>query len=104
VTAYVSGKSVSVSPAKFGAGPIVVIVTNQSNRSQDVTLETDTLASGTSGIRQTTGLINPGQTGQIKVDVDQGSYKLAVGDTAIRPAQVTVGPKRASSQNELLQP
>jgi hypothetical protein len=104
VTAYVSAKSVSVSPAKFGAGPIVVIVTNQSERSQDVTLETDTLASGTSGIRQTTGLINPGQTGQIKVDVDQGSYKLAVGDTAIKPAQVTVGPKRASSQNELLQP
>lgn len=104
VTAYVSDKSVSVSPATFGGGPIVVIVTNQSRRSQDVTLQTDTLGSGTTGIKQTTGLINPGQTGQIKVDVAEGSYKLAVGDTAIKAANVTVGPQRPSSQNELLQP
>jgi hypothetical protein len=104
VTAYVSNKSVSVSPTTFGAGPIVVIVTNQSPRSQDVTLETDTLGTGKTGIKQTTGLINPGQTGQIKVDVAEGDYKLAVGDTAIKAAKVTVGPQRPSSQNQLLQP
>jgi len=104
VTAYVSDKSVSVSPTTFGAGPIVVIVTNQSPRSQDVTLETDTLGTEKTGIKQTTGLINPGQTGQIKVDVAEGDYKLAVGDAAIKAAKVIVGPRRPSSQNQLLQP
>ena len=46
VTAYVGAKRVSVSPNTFGAGPIVVIVTNQSNSSQDVTFQNSTAGSG----------------------------------------------------------
>jgi hypothetical protein len=103
VTAFVSSKKISASPAAFGAGPIVVIVTNQSNSSQDVTFTTDDIG-GDRKLEQSTGLINPGDTGQIKLDVKQGTYVLKTGDEAIRPATLNVGPERESAQNELLQP
>jgi hypothetical protein len=103
VTAYVDARRVSVSPASFGAGPIVVIVTNQSNSSQDVTFTTEAVGGGRT-VTQSTGPINPGDTGQIKLDVRQGTYLVKTGDEAIRPATVNVGPERASAQNELLQP
>src|SRR3954452_23442233 len=105
VTAFVSAKRVSVSPNAFGAGPIVVIVTNQSNSSQDVTFQTSTAGSGGKDeVTQSTGPINPGDTGQIKLDVVQGKYQVKTGDGGISPASVSVGPKRASAQNDLLQP
>ena len=58
VTANVSDKRVSVSPTGFGAGPIVLIITNQTARNQDVTLETSAL-NETAGIKQSTGPIVP---------------------------------------------
>jgi hypothetical protein len=99
VTAFVGAKRISVSPAAFGAGPIVVIVTNQSTSSQDVTFQTPT-----GDLNQSTGPINPGDTGQLKLDVAQGRYVVKAGDEAIRPASVSVGPERRSAQNDLLQP
>ena len=105
MTAFVGAKRVSVSPNAFGAGPIVVIVTNQSNSSQDVTFQTSTAGSGgKDDVTQSTGPINPGDTGQIKLDVIQGKYQVKTGDGAISPASVSVGPERASAQNDLLQP
>ena len=101
VTAYVGGGKVSVSPASFGAGPIVMIVTNQSNTSQDVSVED---GEGAGRLAQSTGPINPGDTGQIKLDVPQGTYFVKTGDQSIRPATITVGAERPSAQNELLQP
>ena len=106
VTAYVSPQRVSVSPANFGAGPIVVVVTNQSNSSQEVTFASDrdgTRGRGEGDVTQST-LINPGDTGELKLDVTQGTYVVRTGDEGVRPATVTVGPKRESAQNELLQP
>jgi hypothetical protein len=100
VTAYVSRERVSVSPSSFGAGPIVVIVTNQSPSSQDVTLQ----AQGVGRTGQSTGPISPGDTGQIKVNAVEGDYVLRTGDQEIRPASVSVGPERPSAQNDLLQP
>ncbi|MDX6698691.1 MAG: hypothetical protein QOE65_2088 [Solirubrobacteraceae bacterium] len=105
VTAAVSANRVSVSPASFGAGPIVVIVTNQSTASQEVTFTSE--SAGTTGpgdVNQSTAPINPGDTGEIKLDVAQGNYVVRTGDEAVRPATVTVGPKRQSAQNQLLQP
>lgn len=104
ITAYVSSKSVSVSPAEFGAGPIVLIVTNQSDNSQDLTLETDQLASSTPGVKQSTGPISPRGTGRLKVDVKGGSYTLHTGSDAVQPAKLTVGAARPSAQNQVLQP
>jgi hypothetical protein len=104
ITAYVSDKSVSVSPSEFGAGPIIVIVTNQSAKAQDVTLETDQLGASTPGVSQSTGPISPRGTGRLKVDVKSGSYQLKVGSGTIAPARLKVGAARASAQNQVLQP
>jgi hypothetical protein len=104
VTAFVGPKSVSVSPAHFGAGPIVVIVTNQSDASQEVTFQNPGgQCTKSTDVCQST-LINPQDTGTLKLNVDPGAYVVKVGDNSIKPARVTVGRKRASAQNELLQP
>lgn len=101
ISAYISSSRVSASPASFGAGPINVLVTNQSQTSQEVTFETG--GSGSS-VTQTTGPINPGDTGQIKLFVRQGEYRLRASSGAISPATLMVGSERASAQNEVLQP
>jgi hypothetical protein len=98
VTAAISPKAVSVSPAKFGAGPIVVILANQSDTSQEVTIQ------DASGKVHQSVLVSPGGPGTIKVNVTEGSWVLKTGNQDIKPAAVTVGPPRPSAQNELLQP
>jgi hypothetical protein len=101
VTAAITNERIQVSPRRFGAGPIVLIISNQSSAAQAVTFETD---GGEAGIRQTTSAINPAGTAQLQIDVDQGSYQLSVADRDIRPASVRVGKPRPSAQNALLQP
>jgi hypothetical protein len=101
VTAAITDSQIKVSPRRFGAGPIVLIISNQSTDAQSVTFETD---GGEAGIRQTTSAINPAGTAQLQLEVRQGTYELSVEDRRIRPASVRVGGQRASAQNELLQP
>jgi hypothetical protein len=105
VTAYVSKDKVSVSPGSFGAGPITLIVTNHTDRSQQVTLETsDAPGSSTAGVRQETGPINPRDTATIKADVRQGAYSVRVAGGDIRPGTIAVGAGRPSAQQDLLLP
>jgi hypothetical protein len=103
ITAYISNSRVSVSPTRFGAGPIVVIATNQSDSSQELTFETDELGGSRPGITQST-VIGPGGTGQLKLDARSGTYRIRTADNGIRPARVVVGRKRPSAQNQVLQP
>ena len=105
ITASISDKSVSVSPEHFGAGPISVIVTNQTSAAQTVTLETDSGAtSSTPGVKQQTAPISPQDTATLKLDVKPGRYSMHVDGGAIRAAELKVGKARASAQNDLLQP
>ena len=104
ITAAVTPEKVTVSPSKFGAGPIVLIVANQTSEPQRVTLETDELAGEQGGIKQSTAPINPDGTATLKVDVREGSYEVSVDGDGINAAKVDVGPERESAQNELLQP
>jgi hypothetical protein len=101
VTASISKDAVSVSPRKFGAGPVTLIVTNQTSASQQLTLE---INSGQAGFKGRTGPINPRDTGQLKANLDAGTYSVHVDGGSIRGAQLTVGKKRPSAQNDLLQP
>jgi len=103
VTAAITKSGVSVSPDTFGAGPINLIVTNQTETSQQVTLETQD-TSGGPGITQSTGPINPRDTATLKADVPEGSYRVSVEGDTIEPAELEVGAERPSAQNELLQP
>ena len=104
ITASVSDAGIAVSPTTFGAGPIVLIVTNQTGASQEVTIESDELGATKPGVTQSTEPINPQGTGQLKVNVTEGRYRVRAGNADITPAQLTVGPERQSAQNELLQP
>jgi hypothetical protein len=101
VTASINKDAVAVSPRRFGAGPITLIVTNQTGASQQLTLE---INNGEAGFKGRTGPINPRDTGQLKADLGSGTYSVHVDGNAIRPARLTVGRDRPSAQNDLLQP
>lgn len=104
VSGVVTENRISVSPRTFGAGPINLIVTNQTDKSQEITLETDEIGGTEAGIQQRTGPINPGDIASLKADLKQGTYRIGVDSENIRPAALDVGSARPSAQNELLQP
>jgi hypothetical protein len=104
ITGYISDQRVSVSPRSLGAGPISLIVTNQTGTAQRVTLETAGRAGSGPGIKQVTAPISPQDTATLKIDVKPGSYSVHVGADAIRAARLKVGAERKSAQNDLLQP
>ena len=106
ISASIDDKSVEVSPRKFGAGPITLVISNQSTASQQVTLETEDEPGGKSPGEKAieTGPINPRETASVKGDLKQGTYTLHVGGDGVRAAKVVVGKQRPSSQNDLLQP
>jgi len=105
VSASINDGGISVSPRKFGAGPVNLIVTNQTDSAKELRLETDELGGDAPGIKQNTGPINPGDTASLKADLRQGSYRVSIGDSAGGGgAALTVGAPRPSAQNELLQP
>lgn len=104
VTAAIIDGRVEVSPRRFGAGPIRLIVTNQTASAQALTFETDEVGGGTGGITQTTEPIIPSGTATLEVDVREGDYAISTDDGGIRPATVKVGKPRPSAQNDLLLP
>jgi hypothetical protein len=104
VTAAIDDHGIRVSPDRFGAGPIVITVSNQSSSRQALTFETDELAGQEPGLRATTTPIDPLDTATLQVDVREGTYRLRTKSRAIRPASVNVGKQRPSAQDQLLQP
>jgi hypothetical protein len=104
LTASIDDQRVSVSPRAFGAGPISLIVTNQTSTAQSVTLESAEKAGNGPGIRQETAPISPRDTATLKVDVKPGRYKVHVRGDTIIGALLRVGRERVSAQNDLLQP
>jgi hypothetical protein len=101
VGAAITNDAVHVSPTRFGAGPVNLIITNQTQAAQQITFES---AGGGGGFTQQTGPINPSGTATLKADVPTGQAVIKVAGNGIRSAAVRVGPKRPSSQNDLLQP
>jgi hypothetical protein len=104
VTAAITNSRVSVSPQRFGAGPIVLVISNQSSTAQEVTFQTSELGGSQPGRTFSTTPINPRGTATLKVDVRQGDWKLGTKDGGIRAAALSVGKRRKSAQNDLLQP
>jgi hypothetical protein len=104
VTAAITDDRVSVSPRTFGAGPIVMIVSNQTSERQTVTLETEELGGTQPGVRKSTNPIGPRSTATLKIDVREGTYAVSTRAGGIEPATVEVGKPRKSAQDELLQP
>src|SRR4051795_2316964 len=103
LTGVITDKNITVSPAKFGAGPITLIVSNQTQESHTVTLEGAPLQSKATP-KQTVGPINPLDTASIQQSLPQGKFLVKVSSSPIKPATLVVGPKRSSSSNDLLLP
>jgi hypothetical protein len=103
ITAAITKDKVTISPRRIGAGPVVIIVANETPKAHRLTVETDTLASDSPGLRQQTSPINPQGTATLKLDMTRGSYKVDV-DGGIPGARLKVGKDRPSSQDQLLQP
>jgi hypothetical protein len=102
LSGVITETEVSVEPRSIGAGPIVLIVDNQTDQAHTVTLD------GPSGTEEV-GPINPRDAGRIQHNLDQGSYEVRAGsdeatDKEIEPAKLAVGPPRPSSSNDVLLP
>jgi len=104
LTASIDDQQVSVSPRRFGAGPISLIVTNLTSTAQRVTLESNDRRGQGPGLRQESAPISPRDTATLTADVDPGRYLVHVRGDAIDAARLRVGAQRASAQNDLLQP
>ena len=97
VGARIDSKQVVVSPGRFGAGLISFTVVNFSNSPARFEL-----SGPNDGSSQE---IAPGAAGSLQINLPQGDYRASAGrGSNIRPAKITVGPKRASSGNKLLLP
>lgn len=103
LSAYMSDTRVSLAPASFGAGPIVITVANQSGKPRKLTLSTDQFSSSTMRA-QSSDVVTPSGTGELKLSIQPGDYQLTASGGGIAPASVHVGSQRTGSQNQLLQP
>jgi hypothetical protein len=104
VSAVVNDERVTVDPASFGGGPVVIRVANLTDETQKVTVKTDQLGADSAGLEQSTPAINPDGTATLKLDMKEGTYSVSVDGEGIDAAKVKVGTQRKSSQDELLLP
>jgi len=89
---------ITASPDEFGAGPITMLVANQSGASQTVTINGPRL-------RRSIGPINPQDTATVRLRVQPGEHTVSAAESAgLREATLAVGPERPSAQNDLLLP
>lgn len=100
VAAAITSGGVTVSPTHFGAGLVQFVLTNLTNASQQLTVQ----SIGAVTFRQETGPINPGGTAQLKANLGQGHYSVSVSDSTVKSATLAVGKPRPNSSNQLLQP
>lgn len=90
--------SITGSPTEFGAGPVTLLIANQSGAAQTVTIDGPRL-------RRSVGPVNPQDTATVQLRVQQGEYTLSAEESSgLREATLTVGPERPSAQNDLLLP
>jgi hypothetical protein len=103
VTAAIGDGGISISPETFGAGPVVMIVSNQTGRRRTVTLETQEPGGSEPGLTEATRPVAAGGTARLQADLRSGNYEVS-GGGGVSPVTLTVGAPRESAQDELLRP
>lgn len=100
-----SSERVAISPSRIGAGPVVLLVANESGRSRELTL-TAPAGSDSSCVDGdvSSGPINPQGTARLQLPLVEGRCEVGVADGSLQPVRLTVGPPRPSAQQDLLQP
>ncbi len=98
----ITEKGVSVSPDRVGAGPIILLISNQTDEARTVTLDggdtTDTV-----------GPVNPQDVAKLQQTVETGDYTVKAGAAKavakeLQPATLKVGKPRKSSSDQVLLP
>ena len=98
VSVLIGADKITASPAKFGAGPVTLLVANQSGAAQSITIDGPRL-------RRLIGPIPPEDTATVKLTLGTGDFEIAAEESSgLKPATLTVGPPRDSAQNQLLLP
>jgi hypothetical protein len=102
LTGVVTDKQVTISPKRVGAGPVILIVSNQTDAARTITLEGG-------GTTDTVGPVPPLDTAQVQSTLKPGTYTVKAGSEKattkeIAPGTLTVGEDRSSSSNQLLLP
>jgi hypothetical protein len=96
---------IAISPPRIGAGPVVLLVSNQTGKSRDLTLTPPDGGSSSCVKRDvSSGPINPEGNARVQVSLVEGDCEIGVQDGALPPTQLTVGPNRPTAQQTLLQP
>jgi hypothetical protein len=102
LTGVITDKGVTVSPNRVGQGPIILLISNQTQEAHTITLDgQDT--------KDTVGPINPLDTAKLQQTVAQGTYQVKAGSSKaaakeLKPGNIEVGPPRKSSSSQVLLP
>ena len=104
LSGVITDNDVSVQPDHLGAGPVTLVISNQSSRSHTVTIE-----GGPHNTTEQVGPINPLDTGRIQETLEEGTYTVRAGSAQatsdeIQPATLDIGPPRKSSSGQVLLP
>jgi hypothetical protein len=102
LTGVIQDEGVTVSPAKVGAGPVLITISNQTKQPHTLTLEGEQIS-------EQAGPVQPLETETITKTLRSGRYEVRAGsEKAVRkeiaPAILTIGRQRQASNNELLLP
>jgi hypothetical protein len=102
LTGVIQPDKVTVSPNSFGAGPVLITISNQTPDAHTVTLEGET-------VKERVGPVNPQDTATIQKALPEGTFEVRAGSTVavpkeIQPAVLKVGRARSNSNNRLLLP
>ena len=99
----ITSKGVDVSPNRVGAGPVVILVSNQTQAAHTLTLD------GGSIEPVRTNVIGPTDTGTIQTTLAPGTYTVKAGSKQASAAEIpsgklTVTKERQNSSSTLLLP
>jgi hypothetical protein len=102
LTGVIKDDKVTVSPAKVGAGPVEITISNQTGSARTITLEGES-------VRESQGPVLPGDTTTIQKTLQPGSYEVRAGSEKavrkeIQPAVLQIGKERKNSNNDVLLP
>jgi len=98
ISVQVGAERITASPDEVGAGPVTLLVANQSGAAQTLTVDGPRLS-------RSVGPIPPDDTATLKITVQQGDYTVSAEESAgLDSVTLTVGAARPSAQNELLLP
>src|SRR4051794_7976140 len=102
LSGVIQDDEVTVSPAKVGAGPVAITISNQTDTAHSIMLE------GSSTIDRA-GPVQPGDTASSQKTLERGSYEVKAGSEKavkreIRPAVLQIGKSRKNSNNDVLLP